>query len=34
VNTYEPAMLDEERQAFEASAAALRKAEGRILPAG
>jgi len=34
VNTYEPAMLDDERQAFEASAAALRKAKGRILPAG
>jgi L-lactate dehydrogenase len=34
VKMYEPAMLDEERQALRASAGALRKAKSRILPAG
>jgi L-lactate dehydrogenase len=34
VRMYEPPMLDEERQALEASAEALRKARGRILATG
>jgi L-lactate dehydrogenase len=34
VNMYEPPMLDEEKQALEASASALREAKSRILPPG